>query len=183
MSKGMKRLIWWLSCILIILLAGLAGYLAARNAPDVFTKDADEAAGKGNRLGLECEVQITYCYTLCGHETVQTEQISQSHQEWIGSNESELKEALDGFSLVAFSAEYVELKCEMTGYCEKHYLLFLENGELLLKKRNGAEGENEVVRKFDAQSYQIEGEDRKILENGKVFATIADARAFLQTLQ
>lgn len=163
----------WIIFLPVMIIAAAAGYFLARNAPTILKEDdAEKAATAGEYVVLSAKYEMTYRYTMCGHEIAEAGDIASI----VGLTKNELSQKLDGFVIQSFSADRIKVQKTLNCYCPKHYLLKIEGGELALLQNK--EKTDQYVCIWKKNTVGIKDSDKKILTAGKVFSNREEAEKF-----
>ncbi len=172
-----KLLLSWLLILLLFTLSGLLGSYMSKDAPEIIR--VEEVNTEEERISPNSRLVTQYEYALCGHVV---EDESDMPAAYIGLSKQELREQLDGFSIVIFSPEKVVLKKHFECYCENHVLAYLEEGAVNLYRCEHASDTFELLESTKVDEEALLVETREALLYGKVFSSLAEAREYVEAL-
>ncbi len=171
MKKGLKRLVYSSIFVILCTSAAFGGWYLAKGAPTVQKEEQVSASGK--MLSAHAEITTTYIYRFCGHSQSETREVS---REEVSMNEDEFSDSNPGFVLEHFDEDTAVLVHRIDGYCSKHYILKLEENSLVLYRPQDKTGE---LTKIQSYTSPTDIEDKEALQVGKVFASYAEATAYI----
>ncbi|MEZ4357046.1 MAG: hypothetical protein R2876_00175 [Eubacteriales bacterium] len=128
------------------------------------------------RISENCVCQYEYYYTACGHSIYDSKDVDKS---WVGLTESELNEVLGEGEIESFSSSLVKIKYTFRCYCENHYILKEEDGELCVYNTQSGSDEQVLLMAFKPIDRELTVEEKEALKEGKVFNSIEDIISYI----
>ena len=165
---------------LLFIAAGVFGYILAQSSPAVYNEETMEANMQTQRIGVDCEITYHHCYMLCGHQYESVEKVT---PEYVDLSKTELRERLEATSIKKFSPNQVILEKQYHAYCENHVLLYLKENTLLAMQCEPYTDNMQEIWHTTMHTDTFSAEEKKALEMGKVFSNLAEAQAYIATIE
>ena len=178
----MKK-IKWLAAILIVLAAigtGFLGYYLAKNAPSISQeKEAVSVAANQERIEKNAVLVINYEYLFCSHQKEEETTIPQT---LVGKTKQDILNEYPDFRIDFFARDKIRIIKKINQYCEKHLILKEKAGRLVVLKNIPGTEQLEAVEEYRPNFIKISSEERRILQDGKVFSNESEIEAYLRTI-
>ncbi|MBE5785420.1 MAG: hypothetical protein E7330_06415 [Clostridiales bacterium] len=117
---------------------------------------------------------ITF-FPFCGHECVMSDTESA-----VGMTMEDLAETYKDYEVRLFTDARVKLKREIPGWCPEHFVLMTEEGDICVKKTDAETLLPYKVVTLSASPDMFSEEERKNLETGMPFDSLAEIDAFFE---
>lgn len=167
---------------ILVMLCALSGYLLSATNEGI-TKDGDDVAASvqsEERINENCEIEIRYEYTLCSHTKVANSNVSMAE---IGISKEEFAEKYEGYSIDAFSSDKVIVSKRFDTYCDEHFIVKEQNGEVHILRNKMGTDEFESVMKAELIVENIPEKELKKLRAGRVFPSLEEAHDYIEAVE
>lgn len=164
-----NRFVVYLAVLMLVFSAG-AGFFASKLSSTVLAEKEKDKTQSGVKV-----IDI-YIYTVCGEKKQSTREYSAKYE---GLTKDDFKKysGEDG-RVTDFSSSRVVITHCLRQYCREHYILFLENEKLVVKRYSEKPGELLTVKDLGSPLYTLSEDTQKRLKKGVVFSALKDAESF-----
>ncbi len=145
------------------------------SATDISTEKPDAAAVGASEIivGVNTRAVFSYTFSGCGHTLdVLTDDVT-------GMNESDVRTAYPNKRIVEFTQEQVVLLEKLDGCCPMHYYVRLENGRVVVTRRDEQTLDPCVVAEFSPP--ETSDEQLAELTEGLVFDCLEDINVYFES--
>lgn len=150
-----KQWIILVSCVFTA--AAAAGWMMAQNGTEKAPVMQDVP-----RITANTDFSLTYYYAMCGHEE------KEGKERFIGMDKEELENELANASVKEFSAETVKVRKDLRGYCPRHEIVKLIDGQVCVVGTESGSEEQRIKRRLGITEEQIAPDYLEPLNRGMV---------------
>ena len=184
--KKHPKLFITLLILLVLCMAGTAGYILAQNEPRIAGQedtaepssvlvDADTA-----RISASAVVTWDYVYSMCGHHVYVEKHIDKS---LAGLTFSALKEALPDVRVISFDTEQLVLQKTFDCYCPSHYILKQHEDALAVYRTSPGTDEQYIYLDIQIPFSTLTPDQQQVLSVGRVFGSLSDLEHYLEDIE
>lgn len=179
-----RKLIITFAMLFIVAVSGVVGFLIAEGEPRIVAEKEEEesavqAGADNDRITKDTVITWDYEYEMCKHHIYID---SAPDPDMIGLSFTQLQDAYPNVNIISFSAEEVVLKKSFECYCPEHYILKRSGDKLAVYRTASGSDKLDNYINIDIDFEDLEEDDRKALEVGRVFSDFDDLQAFLEDL-
>ncbi len=165
--KSRRVLLWiWVS---MLTLSAASGFILSKSMGSPL-READAEV-----ISSECKITHIYNYTVCGE--CETE-VSSAKNKLKGMTRDELEDDLISGRITSFSADSVVIRNDIRQYCKDHYILFLEDDELVIRQNIDTDKELEIYEILGEPNSPLKSDMIERLSKGIVFSDESTAKDF-----
>lgn len=169
MLENKSRRIFFILMFSMLAVSAASGYFMAKATASPLQEE------EGEKLLEDCVITHKYKFLMCGSSFTKTEKIK---SDYIGLTKEELKDNIPDGRITGFSSGEVTITHDIRQYCSKHYILTLENGELLIFQNISESSRLEEICNLGAPYAILKSSLRERLANGMVFSDINKAKEY-----
>jgi hypothetical protein len=170
--------------MLIVACSGLTGFLIAEGEPRIVAEKEEEepavqVGADNDRITKDTVITWDYEYKMCKHHVyVDTE----PDPEIVGFSFTQLQDAYPNAHIASFSAEEVIINKSFECYCPEHYILKKSGDKLAVYRTASGSDKLDIYINIDIDYEDLEQDDQKALEAGRVFTDFDDLQVYLEEL-
>ena len=179
---------WYFKLLIVFALliaacgVGLGGYYLAQQQPSV--KKTEQASSvpvamEKNTVSKGCILTTKYIYTMCGHQETSEEVVGSG---LVGMTRDEVKKYFDGYNLEVFSTDKIVIIKTINQYCQKHYILKEQQGELVILRDIPGTADLELFRQTGISAGILSSDERQKIYYGKVFSSLDSIEEYLESM-
>ena len=174
-----------MAVLLIFSGAGAAGYLFAAGEPRVVKPSnqaptAVQAGANDERVAKDATVSWDYYYKMCEHHIYLD---CPADENMVGLSFSQLQTQYPDVRIVSFDPKKICLQMSFDCYCPDHYILKHYKDELAVLKTIFGTGDQEIFLEVPIKFDQINADERKVLEAGKLFNSLDELESYFESLE
>jgi len=179
---------WYFKLLIVFVLliaafgVGFGGYYLAQEQPSVKKTDQTSSvpvAMEKITVVKGCILTTKYVYTMCGHQETSEEVVGSG---LVGMTRDEVKKYFDGFNLEVFSADQIVISKTINQYCQKHYILKEQQGEIVILRDIPGTADLELFRQTGISTSMLPADERQKIYYGKVFSSLEDIEEYLESI-
>ena len=159
-------------CIFMLLASAYAGYSMSKSESH---ENEEVLVPVGGRTSEGCILTLSAAYLICNHKHKSEIPIEP------GLAIDDLKEEFPSYNFTDFSSKRITASVRLNAYCPEHYLLALENDNMLWVYRTV---ENTEIQENTARykDFNIAPDQRSILKTGKLFNDMDDLIEYIKKI-
>lgn len=182
LKKSTKRLLFLFISLIVMTLAGLAGYILAQNEPPIVAAEPAEdiaAEADNTRLSADAVVTWVYDYEMCRHRITETAAAG----ELAGLTFTGLRQKYPKARIAAFGPDDATLELSFACYCPDHFIFKKEGDVLALYRTLAGTDSQEKIREYPIDADSLTEEENDELMTGRVFSDRMDAAIYVGKLR
>lgn len=182
LKKSTKRLLFLFISLIVMTLAGLAGYMLAQNEPPIVAAEPAEdiaAEADNTRLSADAVVTWVYDYEMCRHKLTETAAAG----ELAGLTFTGLRQKYPRARITAFGPGDATLELSFACYCPDHFILKMEGDVLALYCTLAGTDRQDRIREYLIDTGSLTAEEYDELMVGRVFSDRMDAAVYVEKLR
>jgi hypothetical protein len=171
-----------MAVVLLLAWAGAAGFILAKNEPRVVeVKPEDEVAAGADdsMIAKGAKIDWIYEYGMCSHNIYLS---CDADEDMVGLKFSEFQAEYPDVRIVSFEPDKLTLKMSFDCYCPRHYILRRHSNGLAVLRTILGTGEHEIFYEVPVRFEEINGDEKIVLEAGKLFDSIEEMEEYIKTL-
>ncbi len=166
-SKSHRVMFWiWVSMLTV---SAAAGFILSKSMGSPL-READAEV-----VSSECKITHVFNYTVCGESETE---VSSAQNRLKGMTKEELEDDLENGRITSFSGDSVVIKNDIRQYCKDHFILFLEDDDLVIRRNTDTDEELEMYENLGEPSSPLKSDVIERLKKGIVFSDESAAKDY-----